>query len=1488
MAIKVGEAYYEIYPKINERAAAAARRVLGGQLAAEFSKTQASVRTESDRTAQRVISNERSIDSTRNTNYRREVLRNNALNRLLVNHSQGRLKIAKQEEGFLHKLATQFRTVGTLARGIGLGAGLLSGFSLLQGALGGIIAAGPIAAAAVALIPQALVGIGVEAIILKGAFKGVGNAISAAFDPSQAKQFQAALQKLSPAAQQFVLNLRKAAGVLPNIQQTFFSAGSLQEASRQLKPFFKTIRDNFKALVAANGNLFGQLFGSVTDRHGSDSVNTFLGNTARLLKEITPGLRNLSSGFLTFLSDVSKQLSGTRISDTLTSFGVFLSTVNTKNLFAVASAEIRAFGNLFSTLGSIFGGVIKAFGGSDHLGEIFFKNLGAILNQINLFVNSGTGQSFLKDLIGTLNVLSSLANTVIKDGLGFIAGVFSGLYPSIKPFVEVVKKILNDVFTPALAQQLGEIASHLLDIGTNFLEKVEPGIRKVVDFLVAHPGVLEGLAKAIGAIWIALKIKNAASEIAVGINAIKLALDWFAGKGPLLARGGMTVLAEGETAVGAGGFAGAAGVQALIGKIIGAAGLLVAFQAVQGFAKDHGWDANSGAGLIPLGKGSDSNGFKDSPFMHFIGAIRNSLKTLISVDLPALVSAWETVGNSVISAFSGLGGAVAGIFNNVIDTIRNSIQWVLDHSINPLIRGINHIPGVNIPEVVLGGGGGHPNTAGQGSGNLNPNVSGHATGGLIKGPGGPTGDKINAMLSNGEFVVNAKSTKKFRKLLELLNAGRGFASGGIVGSGGSTGSFTTASILTSGAGSAFAKTVQIFVALRKEADNVVLAYKNMVAGVKAELDRSGASTDLYFKRQATQFNTGFALIASKTKTLPLIFTTPTTTQYNLVDQKTKTMWTNIDRSFTVGMAAEKTMVATLPTILTVPVRKTYNQVLTATSSMWNNVGKQFATGIKNVGSLTAQIVKSITPGVQGLVKTYTENVKKVWDAVAKPLNLATLAAVSFSAATVSVGNVTPPPTQTPIFVARGGPINGPGGPREDKIAAWLSNGEFVVNAKQTAKYGTLLDEINSGKDPNVDWHYAAGGPVTHKGAPKLAGGGNLWAPKGTRTGTSWRLIEQFVRMMNGGKSLRVTATTGGGHISNSYHYSGEAVDWAGSSSLMAHVAQQLWAGYSRYFLELIHSPRWFAHNGVKESASQGRHTYGAVYAGHFGHIHTAMTKEGARNAIAAAGGHGPVGGGGGTGPVVVPITDKQTNSQRDAIAKNIPGTTVWDNMMRQILLQNLTKLQAVTVHKANTLNGFGAGFHGVGSSKQISDWIKAADNFTNIPDSWLGWLNFIIQHESGGNPRAINRTDSNAQAGHPSQGLMQTIPSTFAAYHDGAPNDILNPISSIVAGINYIKARYGTIFNTPWARGTGTFYKDGGLVPANKVFDKGGILDPGWNHVYNATGAREKLANITDGQTVNVDLRVRYDSAEAEKMVEAKIEHNNKRLTRVLTSRRGG
>ena len=78
----------------------------------------------------------------------------------------------------------------------------------------------------------------------------------------------------------------------------------------------------------------------------------------------------------------------------------------------------------------------------------------------------------------------------------------------------------------------------------------------------------------------------------------------------------------------------------------------------------------------------------------------------------------------------------------------------------------------------------------------------------------------------------------------------------------------------------------------------------------------------------------------------------------------------------------------------------------------------------------------------------------------------------------------------------------------------------------------------------------------------------------------------------------------------------------------------------------------------------------------------------------------------------------------------------------------------------------------------------------------------IIQHESGGNPHAINNWDSNAEKGTPSKGLMQTIDPTFQSYKLPGHDDIWNPVDNICAGVNYAISRYGSLANVPGIKAT--------------------------------------------------------------------------------------
>ncbi|WP_280374029.1 transglycosylase SLT domain-containing protein [Nocardia wallacei] len=143
----------------------------------------------------------------------------------------------------------------------------------------------------------------------------------------------------------------------------------------------------------------------------------------------------------------------------------------------------------------------------------------------------------------------------------------------------------------------------------------------------------------------------------------------------------------------------------------------------------------------------------------------------------------------------------------------------------------------------------------------------------------------------------------------------------------------------------------------------------------------------------------------------------------------------------------------------------------------------------------------------------------------------------------------------------------------------------------------------------------------------------------------------------------------------------------------------------------------------------------------------------------------------------------------------------------------------------NNSHGGGAAYHGGGSHSGTSytgglasgssggpvgpmptgtqaEWIREAirvlrEQGYDIKDSDAAIIAAIIEHESGGNPHAINNWDSNAAAGHPSKGLMQTIDSTFNSYKVAGHEDIWNPVDNIIAASRYSIDRYGSLDNVP-------------------------------------------------------------------------------------------
>lgn len=126
---------------------------------------------------------------------------------------------------------------------------------------------------------------------------------------------------------------------------------------------------------------------------------------------------------------------------------------------------------------------------------------------------------------------------------------------------------------------------------------------------------------------------------------------------------------------------------------------------------------------------------------------------------------------------------------------------------------------------------------------------------------------------------------------------------------------------------------------------------------------------------------------------------------------------------------------------------------------------------------------------------------------------------------------------------------------------------------------------------------------------------------------------------------------------------------------------------------------------------------------------------------------------------------------------------------------------------------------GGNGGKGVSRWHGTVVSALRAVNQSVGLANTTLRRmnqESGGNPNAVNKWDSNWTAGHPSVGLMQVIRGTFDAYAGKYQKTgpklygvSVDPMANIYASMRYALSRYGSLsaaYNRPGG------YAKGGIV----------------------------------------------------------------------------
>ncbi|HEY3260372.1 MAG TPA: phage tail tape measure protein [Pseudonocardiaceae bacterium] len=158
------------------------------------------------------------------------------------------------------------------------------------------------------------------------------------------------------------------------------------------------------------------------------------------------------------------------------------------------------------------------------------------------------------------------------------------------------------------------------------------------------------------------------------------------------------------------------------------------------------------------------------------------------------------------------------------------------------------------------------------------------------------------------------------------------------------------------------------------------------------------------------------------------------------------------------------------------------------------------------------------------------------------------------------------------------------------------------------------------------------------------------------------------------------------------------------------------------------------------------------------------------------------------------------------------------------------KVAAAVIRQLIMTPSYGGGA-GAALAQQVAQWTATVLGRASEAGAWFRRLMF----ESGGNPRAVNRVDSNWLAGHPSVGIAQVIRGTFAAnagrFRSVGPfayGVSMDPYANSYAGGHYAIGRYHSLAAVdPRTRPIG--------------YDQGGYLPPGMSVAWNGTGRPEPV-----------------------------------------------
>lgn len=341
---------------------------------------------------------------------------------------------------------------------------------------------------------------------LKLAMTGVQDAVTAALDPSKAKEYGEALKKLSPNARSFVEEIHKASPALDKIRKTVQDK-VFAGLDKQLKSTAKAaLPDLRKALNSTSTTLNKMAKGVFTAARGlanDGTLGTALKGATRGLAEFSkaPGqvvtaLGQIGAAAAPAFERLSQAGAGAldRLSAKLTKAfesGAMEKAIDTAiDLLAQLG---RVAGNIGSTVKNVFSGLTST-GGS------LFDTLEKITGALKDATATPGFQRALGALSKTMSVVASTVAPLLVKAIGLLGPVIEKLAPPAQELVKVLgdglSKIL-DALGPVLVEAAGatgELVTALLPFVTLAAELIAGSLPSLTPLFKALGDVFEAAA----------------------------------------------------------------------------------------------------------------------------------------------------------------------------------------------------------------------------------------------------------------------------------------------------------------------------------------------------------------------------------------------------------------------------------------------------------------------------------------------------------------------------------------------------------------------------------------------------------------------------------------------------------------------------------------------------------------------------------------------------------------------------------------------------------------------------------------------------------------------------------------------------------------------------------------------------------------------------------------------------------------------------------